>query len=80
MFAWAQQEGARIEYRKLPVAELRDADSLYMTHGGWVIPVSELDGRPLRVDMDEIVAVNDAIHSGRTHADALNIRPVGDYI
>lgn len=80
MFAWAQQEGARIEYRKLPIAELRDADSLYMTHGGWVIPVSELDGIAKRVDMPQIVAINEAIHSGRTQTDALSIRPVGDYI
>lgn len=50
-----------------------------MTHGGWVIPISEIDGRALVVDTAQIQAVNDAIHSGRTHDDALGIGPTGDY-
>ena len=79
MFAWALQEGHKAVYRKLPIAELREADSLYMTHGGWVIPISEIDGRALVVDTTQIQAVNDAIHSGRTHDDALGIGPTGDY-
>lgn len=79
MFAWALQEGHKAVYRKLPITELREADSLYMTHGGWVIPISEIDGRALVVDTAQIQAVNDAIHSGRTHDDALGIGPTGDY-
>lgn len=79
MFAWARQEGLSAEYRKLPIGELREADRLYMTHGGWVIPVDEIDGRALDWDAAEIEAVNDAIHSGRTHDDALSIGPSGDY-
>ncbi|MBT1173257.1 aminodeoxychorismate lyase [Bifidobacterium sp. MA2] len=75
LFAWAMQEGRTVEYRKLPIAELREADRLYMTHGGWVIPVNELDGRALEYDPAEIDAVNDAIHTGRTHDDALTIGP-----
>lgn len=62
-----------------PIAELREADSLYMTHGGWSIPISAIDGRALAVDAAEIQAINDAIHSGRTHEDALKIGPTGDY-
>lgn len=79
MFAWALQEGKKAEYRKLPIAELREADSLYMTHGGWAIPISAIDGRSLVVDVAEIEAINDAIHTGRTRADALHINPTGDY-
>lgn len=79
MFAWALEEGKKAEYRKLPIAELREADSLYMTHGGWSIPISAIDGRALAVDAAEIQAINDAIHSGRTHEDALKISPTGDY-
>ena len=75
LFAWAMQEGRKIEYRKLPIAELREADRLYMTHGGWVIPVNELDGRAIDCDPAEIAAINDAIHTGRTHDDALTIGP-----
>ncbi|MBM6700277.1 aminotransferase class IV [Bifidobacterium pullorum subsp. saeculare] len=79
LFAWAAQEGLRTAYRKLPIAELREADRLYMTHGGWVIPVDDLDGRTLDYDPAEIAAMNDAIHTGRTHDDALAIGPTGDY-
>lgn len=79
MFAWALQEGQNTQYKKLPFAELREADRLYMVHGGWVIPVNELDGKAYAVDMAEIAAINDAIHTGRTHNDALGIGPVGDY-
>ncbi|EFA22097.1 aminodeoxychorismate lyase [Bifidobacterium gallicum] len=75
LFAWAQQEGKKITYRKLPIEELRDADRLYMAHGGWVIPVNELDERSYDYDAAEIEAMNDAIHTGRTHDDALNIAP-----
>ena len=50
-----------------------------MTHGGWSIPISAIDGRALAVDAAEIQAINDAIHSGRTHEDALKISPTGDY-
>lgn len=50
-----------------------------MTHGGWSIPISAIDGRALAVDAAEIQAINDAIHSGRTHEDALKIGPTGDY-
>lgn len=79
LFAWALQEGKRIEYEKLPVEELREADRLYMAHGGWVIPVKELDGEQYEVDESQIQEINDAIHSGRTHDDALNVGPTGDY-
>ncbi|MCI1219230.1 MAG: aminodeoxychorismate lyase [Bifidobacterium sp.] len=79
VFAWARQEGLQIEYRKLPLAQLREADRLFVTHGGWAIPVSSLDGRPLEVDLSQISAINDAIHSGRTHDDALEISPLGAY-
>ena len=79
IFAWALQEGQHAQYKKLPFAELREADRLYMVHGGWVIPVNELDGKAYAVDMAEIAAINDAIHTGRTHDDALGIEPVGDY-
>lgn len=79
LFAWAQQEGQHTQYKKLPFAELREADRLYMVHGGWVIPVNELDGKPYEYDPAEIEAVNTAIHTGRTHDDALSIGPSGDY-
>lgn len=79
MFAWALQEGYKAIYKKLPIDELCEADSLYMTHGGWAIPISEIDGRSLIVDAEQIQAINDAIHSGRTHGDALKIGPTGDY-
>ena len=79
LFAWALQEGQHTAYKKLPFAELREADRLYMVHGGWVIPVNELDGKAYDYDPAEIDAVNDAIHTGRTHDDALAIGPTGDY-
>lgn len=79
MFSWALQEGQQAVYKKLPIEELRDADRLYMVHGGWVIPVKELDGKAYECDPAEIAAINDAIHSGRTHDDALSIGPTGDY-
>ncbi|MCI1832340.1 MAG: aminodeoxychorismate lyase [Bifidobacterium sp.] len=78
-FAWGRQEGMNVEYKKLSLNELRDADRLYMTHGGWVIPVKALDGRSYDVDPGQVAAINDAIHTGRTHDDALTIGPVGDY-
>lgn len=78
-FSWARQEGYAIQYRKLPLAELREADHLYMTHGGWVIPVRALDDRNYEVDAKQIEAINNAIHTGRTHDDALSIAPTGDY-
>ncbi|KFI52449.1 aminodeoxychorismate lyase [Bifidobacterium biavatii] len=79
MFAWALQEGKKTEYKKLPLAELREADALFMTHGGWVIPVRELDGKAYEVDMPMVEAVNDAMHTGRTRELALTIGPSGDY-
>ncbi|RSX51037.1 4-amino-4-deoxychorismate lyase [Bifidobacterium goeldii] len=79
LFAWALQEGKRVAYEKLPVEELREADRLYMAHGGWVIPVKELDGEQYEVDAAQAQDINDAIHSGRTHDDALSIAPTGDY-
>ena len=78
-FSWARQQGYAIQYRKLPLAELREADHLYMTHGGWVIPVRALDGHDYDVDAKQIEEINDAIHTGRTHDDALSIAPTGDY-
>lgn len=60
MFAGASR-GQNTQYKKLPFAELREADRLYMVHGGWVIPVNELDGKAFAVDMAEIAAINDAI-------------------
>ena len=79
LFAWAQQEGRSTAYRKLPFAELCEADRLYMTHGGWVMPVKSLDGRNYIVDPTNISTINEAIHSGRTHDDAMTIGPDGDY-
>ena len=79
LFAWALEEGKKVEYRKLPWAELREADHLFMTHGGWAIPVCELDGRPYEVDAAQVEAINDAMHTGRTHDLALTIGPSGDY-
>ena len=79
LFAWALEEGKKVEYRKLPLAELREADHLFMTHGGWAIPVCELDGRPYEVDAAQVEAINDAMHTGRTHDLALTIGPSGDY-
>lgn len=61
------------------MAELREADHLFMTHGGWAIPVCELDGRPYEVDAAQVEAINDAMHTGRTHDLALTIGPSGDY-
>ncbi|WP_240541015.1 aminotransferase class IV [Bifidobacterium colobi] len=79
LFAWALQEGQHTYYKKLPFAELREADRLYMVHGGWVIPVNELDGQTYDYDSTEIETVNTAIHTGRTHDDALAIGPSSDY-
>lgn len=79
LFAYAIEEGWKIDYRKLPLEELRDADMLYMTHGGWVIPVKSLDDRSYAVNAEEVQTINDAVHSGRTHDDALTIGPSGDY-
>lgn len=75
LFAYALQEGASFEYAKLPFAQLVEADSLYMTHGGWVIPVNKLNGKAYSVDAGIVSKMNDAIHSGRTHDDALSIAP-----
>ena len=79
LFAWALEEGFAAEYRKVPLAQLRQADRLYMTHGGWVIPVASLDGESYEVDPTQIAQINDAIHTGRTHDDALTVGPTGDY-
>ncbi|KAB7789482.1 aminodeoxychorismate lyase [Bifidobacterium cebidarum] len=79
LFAWALQEGQHAHYKKLPIAELREADRLYMVHGGWVIPVNALDGKAYDYDSAEIQTINAAIHDGRTHDDALAIGPRGDY-
>lgn len=76
LFAWARQEGKSFSYaRRMPVERLREADALYMTHGGWVIPVRSLDGRDFAVDQTQADAINAAIHAGRTRADALGIGP-----
>ena len=63
LFAWALQEGLATEYCKLPLARLREADHLYMTHGGWVIPVAALDDQTYEVDPAQIDQINDAIHA-----------------
>ncbi|WP_300765741.1 aminodeoxychorismate lyase [uncultured Bifidobacterium sp.] len=79
LFAYARQEGLSVGYRKLPVSELREADALYMTHGGWVVPIAQLDGRDYAVDSGQISAINEAIHTGRTHDDALLVAPNAEY-
>ncbi|MCI1660667.1 aminodeoxychorismate lyase [Bifidobacterium psychraerophilum] len=75
LFAYGRQEGGSFEYAKLPFERLLEADRLYMTHGGWVVPVGELDGRRYPVDPSSIEYINAAIHAGRTHDEALGIGP-----
>ncbi|MFT9007990.1 MAG: aminodeoxychorismate lyase [Bifidobacterium sp.] len=75
LFSFMAQEGGSWEYRKLPLPQLQEADRLYMTHGGWVIPVSSLDDRRYQVDESFVEQANTAIHSGRTEKDALLVRP-----
>lgn len=73
LFAFNAQEGGSWEYAMLPYARLIEADHLFITHGGWVIPISTLEGNHYAVDTHFVQSANDAIHSGRTEADALNI-------
>ncbi|MFT8358316.1 aminodeoxychorismate lyase [Bifidobacterium aquikefiri] len=75
LFSFNQQEGGSWEYAKLPYARLQEADHIFMTHGGWVIPVSSIDDRTYSVDPGFVQNANDAIHSGRTEAEALRINP-----
>lgn len=78
MFAWALEEGKKAEYRKLPIAELREADSLYMTHGGWSIPISAIDGRALPwMRRRSRRSTMRSIRAARTRT--LKIGPTGDY-
>lgn len=79
MFAWALEEGKKAEYRKLPIAELRRSGQP-VHDARRMVDSDQRDRRALAaVDAAEIQAINDAIHSGRTHEDALKIGPTGDY-
>ena len=79
LFAWASQEGYAVGYEKLELPRLREADHLFMTHGGMVIPVNVLDGLRYAVEQRQVAAINDAIRSGRTHDTALSIGPTGEF-
>ncbi|MFT8704074.1 aminodeoxychorismate lyase [Bifidobacterium aquikefiricola] len=75
LFSFNQQEGGSWEYATLPFARLLEADHVFMTHGGWVIPVASIDDTKFVVNPDFVQRANDAIHSGRTQEEALQIQP-----
>lgn len=77
LFAYARQHGFDFRYDALPLSRFREADRIYLTHESTVLPVRELDGVAVDYDPVEIREINDAIWSGQTERDALDIRPEG---
>ena len=42
LFAYGPRRGMTTRYEKLSIARLKEADEVYQTRGGWIIPVSEV--------------------------------------
>jgi 4-amino-4-deoxychorismate lyase len=65
LFAYGRRIGLRTHYRDVNLAEMKQADAVYQTRGGWVIPVSTLDTEEFTVDQVFVAAANQAIHYER---------------
>lgn len=62
LFAYGRRVGLETEYKDLLFTELLDADEIYQTRGGWVIPVTSLNGRFYTHNIEFVDAANHAIH------------------
>ena len=62
LFAYVRRLGKITRYQDLPVEELKKADEVYQTRGGWVIPVKSLDDTEFAVNTEFVKLANHAIH------------------
>lgn len=69
-FAYLRRNGFATEYREVTLRELRHADEIYQTRGGWVSPVSKLDGYDIAVNEEMVGSANHAIHYERAQQEA----------
>lgn len=62
LFAYGRRQGMTTRYEKLSIARLKEADEVYQTRGGWIIPVSGLDGVAFHVNTKFVEDSNHALH------------------
>ncbi len=62
LFAYAKRLGMETRYEKLSMERLKEADEVYETRGGWVIPVKQIDDVTFTVNEDFVKEANHAIH------------------
>ena len=62
LFAYAKRLGMETRYEKLSMERLKEADEVYETRGGWVIPVKQIDDAKFRVNEEFVKEANQAIH------------------
>jgi 4-amino-4-deoxychorismate lyase len=66
LFAYVRRLGFTTRYVKdLTLEKFKTADAVYQTRGGWVIPISSVDGVEFPVDEDFVARANHAIHYER---------------
>lgn len=62
LFAYAKRKGMETRYEKLSMERLKEADEVYETRGGWVIPVRRIDDAFFSVNGEFVEEANRAIH------------------
>lgn len=63
LFAYGRRIGMTTRYvDRLPLEKAKQADEMWQTRGGWVIPIAELDGVKFDIDTDFVKRANHAIH------------------
>ena len=62
LFAFGRRHSMTTTYEKLSVDQLKKADEVYQARGGWIIPVSELDGVSFTVNTQFVTDANYALH------------------
>lgn len=62
LFAYAKRLGMETGYEKLSMQRLKEADEVYETRGGWVIPVKRIDEAEFPVNEEFVRQANFAIH------------------
>jgi 4-amino-4-deoxychorismate lyase len=64
LFAYARRRGFSTEYRDVTLTELKSADAIYQTRGGWVVPVAKVDGTQIGDGGGAGAAGNDGADGG----------------
>ena len=61
-FCLCKKAGDGNAVRKADHERLKEADEVYETRGGWVIPVKQIDEASFAVNEDFVIEANHAIH------------------